>query len=147
MTNWNSLVESSAVRSANRHDRYIVAFYEGVAIIRELLIHYYDTQSAVLTETMGVGDAGVVVLPSRVTWLVMMAAASLDRVIRIRKAGLVVNWEVCGKMGWEGGMGDGWGEGRRVEEWVVGELERVRSGWERVEGVCRAGVKRGAFVY
>ena len=147
MTNWNSLVESSVVRNADRHDRYIVSFYEAVAIIRELLIHYYDTQSAVLADTMGVEDAGVVMLPSRVTWLAMMVTASLERVIRIRKAELVVDEEVCGKMGWEGGMREGWREGRRVNEWVVGELERVRAGWLRVEGVCRAGVKRGAFIY
>lgn len=145
MTNWNSLVESHIVRHSDRRDRYIVSFYEGVSIIRDLLNRYYEAQTAILS-SQGASE-GVVVLPSRITWLVMLATSSLDRIIKLRKAAMEVDQEVFGRMGAESVMTEGQKAARVVEEWVLGEMERVRGGWGSVEGLCRAGVPRKGFVY
>jgi len=141
MTNWNSLVESHIVRHSDRRDRYIVCFYEAVTIIRDLINRYYDSQNAILP------DGGVVVLPSRLTWMVMLASASLDKILRLRKAALEEDTVVYGRMGIVSTRTEGEKAAREVDEWVVKELERVKFGWGLVEGVCRAGVARKNFVY
>ena len=144
MTNWNSLVESHIVRHSDRRDRYIVSFYEGVAIIRELLNNYYESQMAILST----GESGsVVVLPSRLAWLMMLATASLNRIVKLRKAALEVDVDVFGKMGQERTMSEGQRAARVVDEWVVDELERVRKGWGRLDALCRAGMPTKSFVH
>ena len=148
MTNWNSLVESSVVRHSDRRDRYIVSFYEGVAIIRGLLQHYFDSQSAMLSAGCG---GGMVVLPSRFAWLVLMAGVSLEKVVRLRKAALEEeergNEECFGRMGADTREVEAVKAARDVNQWVARELERVLQGWKGVEELCLAGRSRKAFVH
>lgn len=144
MTNWNSLVESHIVRHSDRRDRYIVSFYEGVAVIRELLNKYYESQMA----NFSPGESGmVVILPSRLAWLMMLATASLNRIVKLRKAALEMDADVFGRMGLEKNMSEGQRAARVVDEWVVGELERVKRGWGRLDTLCRAGMPAKSFVH
>jgi len=139
MTNWNNLVESEVVRRADRRDRYIVSFYEGVAIIRELLEKYYDNQTALVENT---AEGGMVVLPSRITWLVVLAGISLEKIIKLRALGLEI----------EDGNLDQWDHSdaqksaREVNMWVLKELERVQRGLWEIEKTCRGSMGRKEFI-
>ncbi|KAF8463296.1 hypothetical protein BDZ91DRAFT_312237 [Kalaharituber pfeilii] len=147
MSNWNSLVESSVVRHADRRDRYIVCFYEAVVVIRELLTRYYESQNAILAAQGWEEDQRAIVLPSRIAWLIMLATSSLDKVIKLRKMALEVDGEVYGRMGIEMRETEGQAAARQVNQWVIKELERVRVGWKAIEVLVTAGAARARFVH
>ena len=97
---------------------------------------------------LSTGESGVVViLPSRLAWLMMLATASLNRILKLRKAALEVDVDVFGRMGRERTMSEGQRAARVVDQWVVDELERVKKGWGRLDALCRAGIPTKSFVH
>ena len=137
MSNWNNLVESDVIRSADRRDRYITSFYEGINILRDLLQKYYENQRNIIADR---GDEGVVMIPGRIVWMIMLATNSIRRIVKLRKSMVDEgeedsDYEIYSRMGRLKEI-DSQRAARKENVWILREMEEVRDAVVATEEFC-----------